>query len=86
MLRKSASADGGGSAAGAPAPSPAAANAMAPMRDPSRLETQWAESEAREKLLTAESETRAATLISATARGRTARKEVQQMRTGASLH
>ena len=29
---------------------------------------------------------RAATLISATARGRTARKEVQQMRTGASLH
>jgi hypothetical protein len=59
---------------------------MAPMRDPSRLETQWAESEAREKLLMAESETRAATLISATARGRTARKEVQQMRTGASLH
>ena len=39
MLRKSKSADGGGSAVpvGAPGPSPAAANAMAPMRDPSRL-------------------------------------------------
>jgi hypothetical protein len=33
-------ADGGGSAVGAPAPSQAAGNAMAPMRDPSRLETE----------------------------------------------